>query len=185
MEILLADIPDGGLEISRTNSDPWVSELLSELLGGAYNSVDSIEVKASIHLCGNNINVEGSVKYSSHYDCDRCLKNFCRNNKLDFHATLIPAAQRRKPKDDQQEIELSGEDLEFGYYEGDRFDLSQIIKEQIILADTIQHICSESCKGLCTRCGKDLNTGKCECKQDETDPRWSALKGVKIDTTSH
>jgi uncharacterized protein len=37
-------------------------------------------------------------------------------------------------------------------------------------------LCSEDCKGLCQKCGADLNHGKCNCPEHEPDPRWAALK---------
>jgi len=37
-------------------------------------------------------------------------------------------------------------------------------------------LCSEGCKGLCPRCGRNLNRGKCGCGAGGVDPRWSGLK---------
>jgi uncharacterized protein len=40
-------------------------------------------------------------------------------------------------------------------------------------------LCREDCAGLCASCGEDLNLGKCDCKQEEMDPRWAELLKLK------
>ncbi|MBR2488852.1 MAG: DUF177 domain-containing protein, partial [Clostridia bacterium] len=39
----------------------------------------------------------------------------------------------------------------------------------------MKHLCSEKCKGICSKCGKNLNDGKCECPEKEIDPRLQIL----------
>ena len=53
-------------------------------------------------------------------------------------------------------------------------DLSEAVREELILAVPQYVECRDDCRGLCPRCGADLNLGPCGC-QPETDPRWAAL----------
>ncbi|HEX9727271.1 MAG TPA: DUF177 domain-containing protein [Gemmatimonadales bacterium] len=54
-------------------------------------------------------------------------------------------------------------------------DLGATIRDELILAAPGFVVCRDECRGLCARCGEDLNLGPCECRP-EPDPRWAALK---------
>ncbi|NIM50272.1 MAG: hypothetical protein GTN62_08930 [Gemmatimonadales bacterium] len=57
-------------------------------------------------------------------------------------------------------------------------DLGEMVREELILAVPEFVLCREECRGLCPRCGKDLNEGPCTCRP-ELDPRWAALEELK------
>lgn len=57
----------------------------------------------------------------------------------------------------------------------DYFDLTESVRESIILALPTYPICQEDCKGLCLKCGVDLNTSTCTCNQQEDDSCWAEL----------
>ena len=69
--------------------------------------------------------------------------------------------------------------MDFSTYDGDRIDLDEIVREQILLALPTRQLCAEDCKGLCPSCGANLNEKACGCEQQQTDPRWSALEALK------
>jgi uncharacterized protein len=60
----------------------------------------------------------------------------------------------------------------------DFLDLTDEVREAIILALPGYPVCSDTCKGLCMTCGKDLNKGECTCHQAGNDRRWAALEGL-------
>jgi uncharacterized protein len=49
-----------------------------------------------------------------------------------------------------------------------------LVCEDIVFSLPLRFLCDEECKGLCSRCGKNLNDGPCDCKK-EIDPRMAAL----------
>jgi uncharacterized protein len=57
-------------------------------------------------------------------------------------------------------------------------DLRPAIREQWLLSAPSFALCREDCKGLCARCGADLNGGPCTC-EPEVDSRWDALRNVR------
>lgn len=57
-------------------------------------------------------------------------------------------------------------------------DLGETIREELILAAPEFALCREDCRGICPRCGKDLNDGPCGCPP-ERDRRWAALEALK------
>jgi uncharacterized protein len=59
-------------------------------------------------------------------------------------------------------------------------DLRPAVREQWLLSVPAFALCREECKGLCPRCGADLNAGECECPP-ATDSRWDALREARRD----
>jgi uncharacterized protein len=53
--------------------------------------------------------------------------------------------------------------------------LDEIVTEDVFLNLPAKFLCSDDCKGMCFKCGKDLNSGSCSCEKD-IDPRLEALK---------
>jgi uncharacterized protein len=80
---------------------------------------------------------------------------------------------------DEDEQELAQEELDLSYYDNDEIDIQALIKEQVLLSVPMKPVCSENCKGICVTCGKDLNAGLCECKEDGHDPRLAPLQKLK------
>jgi uncharacterized protein len=56
-------------------------------------------------------------------------------------------------------------------------DLSESVREAVVLAVPQMRVCREDCRGLCVQCGADLNQGDCGCTDDDVDPRWDGLPG--------
>jgi uncharacterized protein len=58
-------------------------------------------------------------------------------------------------------------------------NITDDVRDYLILAVPMKKLCKEDCKGLCYKCGTDLNKSSCDCKQDEIDDRWSKLLELK------
>jgi len=82
--------------------------------------------------------------------------------------------------DQDEDVELAEEDLISATYEGDEIDFTKEITEQVILAIPFKPLCSEDCKGLCIKCGAELNLAKCECSQDNMNLKFNALNNIKV-----
>lgn len=81
-----------------------------------------------------------------------------------------------------KEAEIRNEDLEVAVYENEEINLSELVREQILLNLPTQAFCREDCKGLCQKCGANKNLKSCDCEEKDIDPRWSALKDLKRNT---
>lgn len=90
--------------------------------------------------------------------------------------TFVPASKAPT----QDEVNLSVEDMDLSFYREDEINLFEIITEQIALSLPMKFTCNERCKGLCSQCGVDLNIETCHCIQKDMDPRWEALKHLKL-----
>ncbi|MDR0446080.1 MAG: DUF177 domain-containing protein [Oscillospiraceae bacterium] len=93
--------------------------------------------------------------------CARCLKEFERDISQTIAVTL-------------SENEATEDDPEYYRIEGLSIDPGEIIVTELILRSEYRELCREDCRGLCERCGADLNLGECDCKP-ETDPRLAKL----------
>lgn len=176
-EILIEDIPEEGLEVEASQADPWFSEVVKDALGDAFVG-DSASVKVRIDSVEGNVNIDGTVEIISHPECDRCCTRYEFKESFPLRAVLSPLYENRRQQElaGHDEVELVKEDLEFQFYEGDRFDLSEVIREQIVLDEPMKHLCSEDCKGLCQKCGKNLNEGPCGCAEEQAAGTFTALK---------
>ena len=61
-------------------------------------------------------------------------------------------------------------------YESDLLDITEPVRESLLLAVPLQSLCREDCRGLCPVCGADRNEGDCGCDATTVDPRLAALK---------
>ena len=93
--------------------------------------------------------------------CDRCGKEFLQDKEIPYSCMLAEELQ----DEDNDEIVL----LEEG-----KVDAGDLARTAFILEMDTKTLCSEDCKGLCPRCGADLNLGPCSCKK-EADPRLAVL----------
>ncbi len=93
--------------------------------------------------------------------CDRCGKEFDNPKTVPYEIMLADHLE-------------NGESDDILLLENDEVDLSELAESEFILGMDTKTLCSEDCKGLCQRCGADLNLGPCGCKK-EIDPRWAAL----------
>ena len=75
---------------------------------------------------------------------------------------------------DDDEIELTEDDLGVLNLSEPNFDSRPLTLEQIHLGIPMKPLCRDDCKGLCGNCGSDLNEGPCRCAP-KVDPRWSRL----------
>lgn len=93
--------------------------------------------------------------------CDRCGKEFLRDQETGYRCMLAEELQ-------------NGESDEIVLLEDGKVDAGDLARTAFILGMDSKTLCSEDCKGLCPRCGADLNLGPCSC-QKEPDPRLAAL----------
>jgi uncharacterized protein len=118
------------------------------------------------------LRVDGTVETAIRFKCSRCTKEFSRAFSSSFDLTYLP---QPKWTNEKAEIELRYDEMEVAYYDGIALDVDLLVLEQIELAMPMKFVCREDCKGLCYKCGADLNEGACLCKTEDPDSRLSVL----------
>lgn len=157
--------------LDRTNANLHFDNTLKieniEIGGREIFFNNPIVVTVDIYRVDGSDYLNGEVTYEYTESCARCLKEFTQEVKGVLSGRLV-----EKNKDfNEDEVE---EDVIC--YEGDTLDLTEHIISAIVLSLPMKSLCNENCKGLCPKCGKDLNKGKCDCVIEEIDPRLAKLK---------
>ena len=114
--------------------------------------------------------VRGTVKGQLDQECRRCLQPV--EGKFDDELTLVFVSDETGESTDE------GDAFAFEPV-GRSLDLSVAVREEVILAMNPYVVCDPECRGLCPRCGKNLNEGPCGCAEEEVDPRWERLRALK------
>lgn len=176
MKIHISDIPaEGGLQINASSSSvEWLKTVLIDVFGPEHiKKDDGGRLDLQIHRNDRDLTIIGGVVLKFHPSCDRCLAVFQKNEQIPIHQIMLPVHEKKNKK--KEEIETDDEDL--GYYNGDEIDLAEIVKEYILLAQQMVNLCKDDCKGLCAKCGKNLNNGPCKCREKEKrDSPFAVLK---------
>ena len=115
------------------------------------------------------VHVRGRLEAPLALECRRCLEPMRREIELELDLLF-----------DREVEETSAEP---GIYalgaETRHLDLAAVLREQLLLAVPAYPVCREGCRGLCPRCGTNLNEDECDCVLTEPDPRWDALRKLK------
>jgi len=146
---------------------------LSSVLASLVNSAHS---QLRVRLSGERVMINGGVVADLEVTCCRCAKGFPQHVEKTFSVEYWP-----DPKVDHEgeELELTYDELDIGFYRDDKIDLSAVVTEQILLDIPMKPVCRESCKGLCDQCGADLNEETCGCTATRVDPRLEVLAQIK------
>ena len=80
-------------------------------------------------------------------------------------------------------LELSDEERvndldESSYLTGMNLDVDRLVYLEVLICWPLKVLCKEDCKGICSRCGKNLNEGPCGCKEEPKDPRMAAISDI-------
>lgn len=172
MKIKIDDIPEAGLELDIKEE----GSALEEAAGGTldFSFLAPVEAHLDLSRTGPNVHVSGEIRARIRLNCGRCLNEFDHDISLSFSDYFTAGRGEEKDK------ELKPEDMDISYLEGAEIDTTAMILGQVALDVPIQPLCKEDCKGLCPKCGADLNAGECACdKGDKTDPRLARLKDLK------
>ncbi len=117
--------------------------------------------------------VTGNLHASVELVCSRCAELFSMPVRFaleeEFRPTIDIAtgATLPLPADDEQATQIDEHHI---------IDLTEVIRQDLLLALPPNPICRSRCAGLCPTCGKNWNEGPCECTHDEIDPRLEVLK---------
>jgi uncharacterized protein len=176
MKIKVDQIPDTGLQLDLTYDKDWLKRIQKGHREEDFDFTTPITAHLELNRSGKNVSIMGELAGELRPKCSRCLKSFKYNLVTNFQGSLTPLPQRFENED----IELSGEDMEFSFYQGGEIDLDEVISEQLVLAVPLNPLCQEECKGLCSQCGADLNERECNC-QRETLSGFAVLKNFKLE----
>lgn len=123
---------------------------------------------------GVRVFVEGTVTTDVEMPCSRCLERTAFSIDADFVDVLVDSEY--EPTD--AELQVSDDGLDESLVIGGEIELAELVRERILLELPEICLCSDDCKGLCTKCGVNRNANSCGCSDGEIDPRWAVLQNL-------
>lgn len=121
------------------------------------------------HVSKKEVLIEAAADVTVRIPCDRCLADVDRRFHLSisrgFDLQIDEEARRR---------ELD----ECSFLDGYKLDVDLMVFHEIILNWPMKILCREDCKGICRKCGKNLNEGACDCDMTELDPRMAKILDI-------
>lgn len=175
MKIQIHDIPSEGVSLDLDETSPELASLLGELGGEG----GALSLRSHVQLTRDDeiVTVDGRVTGQVTQPCARCLDPVAI--PIDEHFRFFMRPPPEGGHEEGEEIELSPDALDYGFLEGGAVDVPSLIQEQVLLALPSQPLCRPDCKGICQRCGAELNREACRCVDEVVDPRFAILKKLK------
>ena len=114
--------------------------------------------------------VRGHMEATYRIDCRRCLEPVPGKVSEELTMVFVPSDSEGAEDDgDVRVVDAVASEL----------DLSDPVREELVLAMDLFVVCDPDCPGLCPQCGVNLKTETCACTTAESDPRWDALRALK------
>jgi uncharacterized protein len=127
-----------------------------------------IAAKGTYVGTSESVSIEAEVTATVVSRCARCLGEVTFPVVAQMQAVY---AHEPDPEDPDQ----------YGF-EGSSLELTDAIKDALVLELPLRFLCSEDCKGLCVKCGVNLNTGTCTCQKDDDELNpFAALRSMIVD----
>ncbi|MFH1379852.1 MAG: DUF177 domain-containing protein [bacterium] len=121
-------------------------------------SAGPVDLVLTVTRSKQEVVVRGNFTIKLHAECSRCLEKF--------------AYTLSSPFDSNYQVEVNMEKPEI--------DISEDMRQSLILALPVKPLCTEYCRGLCAQCRTNLNKNSCSCKTDIQDDRMATLKKYKF-----
>ena len=154
--------------VSNEGAQIALDGCLNELSISPDAEVVSARITGKIANSGGVLVLEAQVNAELKTACARCLKEIVLPVDFDFGETLVLAGQ---------ETDADADSVIF--FEGKEIDVGEIAINNLLLNISSKYLCRDDCRGICPKCGKNLNEGDCDCNFFEIDPRWEKLKNFK------
>ncbi|MFO7983510.1 MAG: DUF177 domain-containing protein [Desulfuromonadales bacterium] len=175
MRLFVEEIKDEGLTLDFEESDKAFPQLVDMVENGECTFTQPVSGSLRARKVGDLIEIDGHVETTLRLACSRCLGDFDRPVESEF-SVAFTSELPEVPEEDEEGLEVSAEEMGLNLYHGDVIELDAVIAEQVILTLPVKPLCGEDCRGLCPKCGADLNKGDCGCEQKPFLDKFAALK---------
>ncbi|MEK9137509.1 MAG: DUF177 domain-containing protein [Bacteroidota bacterium] len=143
----------------------------ASVLGLDGNFDDQVIVKATIEKNGTQTFLSAAISVQGRFECDRCL--------TPFQSPLTSSYRMYYVTEEGADSHIDPAELQVVPPGSSVIDLTEDVRQTVMLSVPLKLLCSESCKGLCPYCGTNLNSGTCNCEEGEIDSRWEQLMQLK------
>lgn len=127
----------------------------------------TVKIKGSIFNNGQSLSLDALCSGVLKTQCARCLKDIKVDVEFPINENLV-----------QEDESAVSDDEDVIRFEGYSVEIDEIAANSFLMNTSMKYLCKEDCKGLCQKCGMDLNEGECNCNHENIDPRWSGLVDI-------
>ena len=147
-----------------------------ELPGDEFFIDGPVRVELALNRSEDIVHVVLNARATFVLECVRCLERFRQN----IEGTVSFVVRRLKigetiPETMEEGKGLDEEGLIFLKYNERSIDITDFVRDAVILSVPVKPICAEQCRGICPICGQNKNVGDCTCAENRPDPRWQSL----------
>ena len=168
MQIHLSDVTDSEGKIIQFSSEVELDKISFQM--GDYPILEKTPVELEITNTGNKVlELKGIGSVTVGIPCDRCLEQV---------AVKIPYEIEQKLDMKKSDTERVQDLDENDYLTGMDLDVDRLVYLEVLMSWPLKVLCREDCKGICSRCGKNLNKGSCGCAEEPKDPRMAAISDI-------
>jgi DUF177 domain-containing protein len=188
MRVNIDEIKEGGLERAWDLPRETVDEMVQGDPAG-YRARAPMHVDVRLRKLDERVILDAEGRAALTAPCGRCLVPVEVDVPLEFELTFVPQEEAVEEEQlgehggDHAATRVAGsfapEAADEETYSGKVIDLDPSVREQLLLALPRYPVCQESCKGLCSVCGANLNERDCGCDRHVPDPRWAGLEKLK------
>ena len=169
MKIKFTEIPDEGLSL-EVHDQAWFPD--QELVRSS-----PAQARVFLQKKGNDrVLLTGDIKVAVVLACDRCLEKFTEMINQAFRVDLELVGEEDQVPVDHS---CSASEMDTLFLKKPEIDIYSILRQQIFLLIPVKKNCTEKCRGLCPKCGANLNTEKCRCKLEISSSPFAVLAGFK------
>ncbi len=129
---------------------------------GNFPLKNPVKISGSVSNKASVVSLNLLIEYSFDAPCDRCGVDAIHNHTVTVDKLLATSIERQ-----ESDTIITVPDM--------KFDVDEFVYSEVILDLPSKHLCKDNCKGLCEKCGKNLNEGECDCPKKEVDPRLAKL----------
>lgn len=130
-----------------------------------------LEVRLEAQHAGPDVVVRGRIRGTFAQECRRCLEPV--EVEVDEELGRLYRAGEDLEEDESEDMLPLPRAAEL--------DLTDPVRQQVVVAVPRYVYCRAECRGLCPQCGTNLNESACECTTDEMDERWAPLRQLQSD----
>ncbi len=178
MKIRVDEIRDKVIDLSTIEEVADHPALAALQESGECTFLGPLRIELAVAREYDHLRAQGRVATRVRLGCSRCLTGYDADIDSSFTVFYMRAAAGVSQ---DEEVELTEEDLLSATYEGDEIDFAEEVSEQVLTAIPVKPLCREDCKGLCPVCGTDLNDTDCGCKDESFNIKFGALQNLKIE----
>jgi uncharacterized protein len=127
---------------------------------------------------GSDILVTGRLQTTLQKTCARCLTDFTMPVSIELEEEFYPVIDILTGGPLPKSAEVDSADL---INEQNILDLTEVVRQELVVASDAILYCRPDCKGLCPQCGQDRNVSPCNCQEEQIDPRWAGLQALQTE----